>query len=367
MSRQHNFSAGPAVLPPSVIEELKNALLEFRDCNAGLMEISHRSAGFSEVIQSAENRLRNLISIPDDYHVLFLQGGASLQFYMLPLNLLTPEETGAYLMTGTWSTKALKEAKRCSQSQSIWEDSTNQSVPKNSEYSIPKEATYLHYTSNNTIYGTQYSERPSTNIPLVVDMSSDICSRKIDVQKYDVIYAGAQKNLGPSGVTAIILSPWAVEKSNEVNRKRPGGLPSMLNYGLMVEKNSMFNTPNTFGIFALDRMLAWLENAGGVESIEKINQQKASLIYQELDSSDFWIPHAKTNSRSLMNITWRIARPELEATFIEEARKEGLLALKGHRSVGGIRSSLYNACPLESAVALRDFMVLFRERHGHSL
>ena len=363
MPRQHNFSAGPAVLPAPVIEELKDALLEFRDCNAGLMEISHRSAAFADVIESAQNRLRRLISIPDDHQVLFLQGGASLQFYMVPLNLLTPEESGAYIMTGTWSSKALKEAKRCSKSKAIWEDSSNKTVPRNGEYSIPESSGYLHYTSNNTIYGTQFSHRPESSVPLVVDMSSDICSRTIDVQKYDVIYAGAQKNLGPSGVTAVILSPWAIEKSKEVNSKRTGGIPSMLNYGLMVEKNSMFNTPNTFGIYALDRMLAWMENIGGIEAIEKVNQKKASLIYEELDASDFWVPHAKKESRSIMNITWKIVQSELESVFLKEAESAGLLALKGHRSVGGIRSSLYNACPLDSAVALRDFMIQFRERH----
>ena len=360
MPRSHNFSAGPAALPLSVIEELQASLPEFRSCQAGIMEISHRSPDFDSVITAAKSRFRSLINIPDEYEVLFLQGGASLQFYMLPLNLLSPTGKGAYLMTGTWSTKALKEAKRCSNSFALWEDDTHKKVPA----SIPDtDASYIHYTSNNTIYGTQYHERPATDSHLVVDMSSDICSRPVDVSKFDVIYAGAQKNLGPSGVTAIILSPWAIEQSQKNNKAREGGIPSMLSYDLMANKNSMFNTPNTFGIFALERMFAWMESEGGIESIEQKNREKAKLIYDELDSSEFWEPHAAQSARSLMNITWRIARKELETSFIEEAKNEGLLALKGHRSVGGIRASMYNACSLDIAKTLASFMADFRTRH----
>jgi phosphoserine aminotransferase len=360
MSRSHNFSAGPATLPLSVIEELQAALPEFQTCQAGIMEISHRSKDFDAVIEGAKTRLRRLLTIPQDYEILFLQGGASLQFYMLPLNLLSPTEAGAYVMTGTWSTKALKEAKRCSKSISLWEDPNNRSVPQGT---LKSDAQFVHYTSNNTIYGTQFSRPPNVDTHLIVDMSSDICSQKINVSDFDVIYAGAQKNLGPSGVTAVILSPWAVEQSKRNDVLRPGGIPSMLNYALMVSKNSMFNTPNTFGIFALERMLAWLEDLGGIEVIEKENREKAESIYRELDSSDFWIPHAESSSRSLMNITWRIAQNDLEGTFIAEAKAEGLLALKGHRSVGGIRASLYNACRLESAQALVSFMQDFRSRY----
>ena len=360
MPRSHNFSAGPATLPQEVLKELQDSLLEFSSCQAGIMEISHRSKDFDAVINSAKNKLRNILNIPKDYHILFLQGGASLQFYMLPLNLLTSEESGAYIMTGTWSTKALKEAKRCSKSVAIWEDGTHKTIPT----ALPSvDAKYLHYTSNNTIYGTQFSEKPNSNAHLVVDMSSDICSREINIADYDVIYAGAQKNLGPSGVTTVILSPWAAEESKKTHESRAGGLPSMLNYGLMVEKNSMFNTPNTFGIYALERMLTWLENKGGLKAIEAENKEKASMIYHELDSSDFWQPHAHKAARSMMNITWRIHNPDLEPLFISEAEKEGLLALKGHRSVGGIRASLYNACSVESAKVLSSFMKDFREKY----
>jgi phosphoserine aminotransferase len=360
MPRTHNFSAGPATLPLSVIEELQAALPEFQACQAGIMEISHRSKDFDAVIEGAKTRVRRLLGIPQDYEILFLQGGASLQFYMLPLNLLSPKDVGSYIMTGTWSTKALKEAKRCSESVSLWEDPNNRSVPQGT---LRSNSHYVHYTSNNTIYGTQFSSPPDVEAHLIVDMSSDICSQKINVSDFDVIYAGAQKNLGPSGVTAVILSPWAVEQSKKNDAIRPGGIPSMLNYALMVSKNSMFNTPNTFGIFALERMLAWLEDLGGIDVIEKENRAKANIIYQELDSSDFWRPHAETSSRSLMNITWRLAQTDLEATFITEAKAEGLLALKGHRSVGGIRASLYNACRLESAQALVGFMQDFRSRY----
>lgn len=366
MLRAHNFSAGPAVLPLEVIEELQSALPNYNNIGLGLMEMSHRSKDFDEIILSAEKRLRSLLGIPDDYTVLFLQGGASLQFYMTALNILGPTDTGAYINTGTWSTKAIKEAKRCAKAVSVWEPANGvfTEVPTDDEYTIPDDSIYLHYTSNNTIYGTQFHKTPDANVPLIGDLSSDIASGPIDVSKHGVIYAGAQKNLGPSGVTAVILSPWAIERSKTVNTLRDGGLPSMLNYSLMVDKNSMFNTPNTFGIFALERMLAWLERQGGVDAIYSQNVSKAQSIYTVLDSSEFWKPHAATNSRSLMNITWRIQDTALESIFLSEANAANLKGLKGHRSVGGLRASIYNACPIESVDALVDFMNDFERRHG---
>ena len=362
MSRTHNFSAGPATLPLSVIEEIQAVLPEFLDCQAGIMEISHRSSQFDLVIDGAKDRLKSLMNIPEGYEILFLQGGASLQFYMLPLNLLAPSDVGGYILTGTWASNALEEAKRCSQSISIWEDPENRSVPQ-SRLSLESQPTYVHYTSNNTIFGTQYHTKPDVDARLVVDMSSDICSRVVQVSDFDVIYAGAQKNLGPSGVTAVILSPWAIEQSKKNNALRTGGIPSMLDYALMASKNSMFNTPNTFGIFALERMLAWVESLGGIEAIEVENKEKARIVYEELDSSDFWKPHALPSSRSFMNITWRISNVDLEKKFLTEAENEGLMGLKGHRSVGGIRASLYNACRLENTQALVDFMKDFRHRY----
>ena len=276
MSRAHNFSAGPAVLPVEILSELAEALPNFQNTGQGLMELSHRSSTFDDVIESAKSRLRGLLNIPEDYKILFLQGGASMQFYMTALNFLLPSDTADYINTGTWSTKAIKEAKRIAPIKEIWkpENGIFNRVPSQEEIRLNDNALYLHYTSNNTIYGTQFHAIPETDKALIADLSSDICSRPINVSKHQVIYAGAQKNLGPSGVTAVILSPWAVERSREINKARPEGLPSMLNYGLMVDKNSMFNTPNTFGIFALDRVLAWVERQGGLEAISKQNETK---------------------------------------------------------------------------------------------
>jgi phosphoserine aminotransferase len=368
-SRAHNFSAGPAVLPLEVIHELQEALPNYNNVGLGLMEMSHRSKDFDDIIVSANRRLRTLLNIPKEYEVLFLQGGASLQFYMSALNLLNGQdnqETSAYINTGTWSTKAIKEAKRCGDVTTVWEPKSGvfNSVPTNDEYTIPTNSVYVHYTSNNTIYGTQFQEIPDSSVPLIGDYSSDIASGPLDVSKHAVIYAGAQKNLGPSGVTAVILSPWAVERSRQINSLMPCGLPSMLNYGLMVDKNSMFNTPNTFGIFALDRMLSWLERQGGVDAIYTQNRAKANSIYEVLDSSDFWVPHAARNSRSMMNITWRLASTDLEPLLLREAEKNQLMGLKGHRSVGGLRASIYNACSAESVESLVAFLKDFELRHG---
>ena len=364
MSRAHNFSAGPAVLPEEILTELADALPNFQNTGLGLMELSHRSSTFDAVIESAKRRLRSLLNVPTDYEVLFLQGGASMQFYMTALNFLLPSDTADYINTGTWSTKAIKEARRIANVKEIWRPEIFNCVPAKEDICINHEALYLHYTSNNTIYGTQFHYIPETDKPLIADLSSDICSRAIDISRHQVIYAGAQKNLGPSGVTAVILSPWAVERSREVNKLKKEGLPSMLNYGLMVDKNSMFNTPNTFGIFALDRVLAWIERQGGLKAVAQLNKIKAELLYTELDSSDFWQPHAENSARSQMNVTWRLADSQLESVFIEQADRANLKGLKGHRSVGGIRASIYNACPLKSVEELVSFMREFRLSRG---
>lgn len=363
--REHNFTAGPAVLPESVIQKLQAVLPNYNQSGLGLMEISHRSKGFDDIHQSAKSRFKQLLSIPEDYTVLFLQGGASLQFYMTAINLLSPKDSGEYLNTGTWSTKALKEAKRCSRSVSIWEpNGPFNRVPKPTEYTQSDDAIYLHYTSNNTIYGTQFKETPTSKSRLVADLSSDICSRPLNVSAHDVIYAGAQKNLGPSGVTVVILSPWAVERSRAVDGKRAGGLPSMLNYALMTDKDSLFNTPNTFGYYALDQMFLWLQELGGIPAIYEINKVKSDLLYNTLDRSDFWQPHAEKYARSDMNVTFKIRDAALEPVFLEKALECGLHGLKGHRSVGGLRASIYNACPLSSVEALVAFMRDFEQKHG---
>ena len=358
MSREHNFSAGPAVLPLSVVEELAEALPNFKGTGLGLMELSHRSPTFDAVHRSAEARLRRVLSIPDNYEVLFLQGGASLQFLMTVLNLLQEGESADFVVTGIWSQKALKEAQRVRSGRSAWDgvECNYSRVP--TTISVDSDATYVAYTTNNTIYGTQFSEHPNVgSVPLVADMSSDICSREIDVSAHALIYAGAQKNLGPSGVTAIILSPWALKKS-------PGGLTPMLDYRLQVEKRGLFNTPNTFGIYALERVLAWIEGLGGLGPMDARNQAKASALYGAIDQTEFYSGHAALDSRSSMNVTFRTPSPELDAAFVEQADEQGLKGLKGHRSVGGLRASIYNACEPESVDALVAFMADFESKNG---
>jgi phosphoserine aminotransferase len=350
--RIHNFGAGPATLPLQVVEECQNALPNLNESGFGLMEISHRSETFQEIIDSAMGRLRRILTIPDEYTVLFLQGGASLQFYMSALNLLRPGDNVDFLVTGAWSQKAMKEANRIGNASPRWDDSENgfKSIPKNGEYSIRNDAMYVHYTSNNTLFGTQYHHLPdSDGKPRVLDASSDIAGVPIDVSAHDLIYAGAQKNLGPSGVTIVILSPWAMKRVGD-------DLPTMLDYSVHSSKGSLFNTPNTFGIFVLDRVLNWVEENGGLEGSVARNIAKSNLLYEELDRSSFWKPHAKKDSRSVMNVTWRLPNEKLEEKFLQEATSAGLGGLKGHRSVGGIRASLYNGCSIKSVESLVLFM-----------
>jgi len=358
MNRAHNFSAGPAVLPLSVVEQLSAALPNFQSTGLGLMELSHRSPTFDAVHRSAEDRLRRLLGIPEDYRVLFLQGGASLQFHMTALNLLAENESADFIVSGVWAKKGLVEAQRVRAGRVAWDGNDTQYDRLPDTLETDPNAAYLHYTTNNTIYGTQFTKHPDVGaLPLVADMSSDICSRPIDVGAHELIYAGAQKNLGPSGVTAIILSPWAVDKS-------PGGLNPMLDYTLQVEKRGLFNTPNTFGIYALERVLAWIEDFGGLDAMSQRNQQKAAALYGEIDRTDFWTGHAVPTARSEMNITFRAPSPELDTQFVQEADAAGLKGLKGHRSVGGLRASTYNACPPESVAALVAFMQEFESTHG---
>jgi phosphoserine aminotransferase len=365
MARQHNFSAGPALLPLSVVEQLQQTLPELGDTGQGLMEISHRSAPFEAIRDAAESRLRTLMAIPDDYAVLFLQGGASLQFYMHARNLLAGDKADI-IMTGRWSDRALDEMRRCGEVSVIWQlpEAGLNRVPDADEYTDSDDALYLHYTSNNTVYGSQFSAPPVSQRPLVADMSSDICSYPVDISRHAVIYAGAQKNLGPSGVTAVIVSPWALEQASRVDASIPGGLPSMMDYRLMKAKDSMFNTPNTFGIFALDRVLAWIEDNGGVTAMEARNKAKSDLLYAEIDRTDFWRGYVETGSRSRMNPTWSGPSADLDKTFVAEATAAGMLGLKGHRSVGGLRASIYNACELSSVEVLVSFMQDFERRHG---
>ena len=361
----HNFGAGPAVLPLSVVEEVQAALPNMNNSGFGLCEISHRSVSFQSVVDSAMNRIRRVLSVPDEYTILFLQGGASLQFYMSALNLLKSGEKVDFLETGGWSMKSLKEANRIGDGMAIWSDSENgfKSVPNNGDYNIRDDSVYLHYTSNNTLYGTQFHHLPdSGGKPRVVDASSDIAGVPIDVGAHDLIYAGAQKNLGPSGVTLVILSPWALARAED--NLLAGNLPRMLDYTTHADKRSLFNTPNTFGIFVLDSVFKWLEENGGLDGSIARNKAKSALLYEELDRSDFWVPHANLDSRSVMNVTWRLNDKALEPIFLEKATAAGLGGLKGHRSVGGIRASMYNGCPIESVEALVEFMQKFEAEHS---
>ncbi|MFZ5475322.1 MAG: 3-phosphoserine/phosphohydroxythreonine transaminase [Myxococcota bacterium] len=358
--RIHNFGAGPAVLPLSVVEEVRDALPNLNGSGIGLCEISHRSKTFQAVVDGAVARVKRVLSVPDDYQVLFLQGGASLQFYMTALNLLRPGEAADYLVTGTWSQKAIKEAKRIGDAKAAWDDAANnfKRVPNDGEYKVRDNAVYLHYTTNNTIYGTEYHHLPdSGGKPRVVDTSSDVAGVPFDMSKHDLMYAGAQKNLGPSGLTLVILSPWALSRV-------PEGLPAMLDYKVHVKDGSLYNTPNCFGIYMLERVFAWMEQNGGLDGAIARNREKAGLLYGELDRTGFWRPHASKECRSVMNVTWRLPSEELEELFVKEAKAAGLDGLKGHRSVGGIRASLYNALPLQSVQALVGFMRDFEAKRG---
>jgi len=358
--RVFNFSSGPAVLPLSVLEQAQRDLVALPGVGMSVMEISHRSAPFDRILGEAEADMRAVAGIPANYKVLFLQGGASLQFSMVPMNLLTPGLTADYIVTGDWGKKALKEAKKVGTTAvaASTEAGNFTRVPDQSELRLTAGAAYVHMTSNNTIFGTQWHRVPDVGgAPLVCDMSSDIFSRPIDVSQYGLVFAGAQKNLGPSGVTVVIVREDLLARSADT-------LPSMLNYRLQAENGSRYNTPPAFGIYILGLVLKWLQGAGGLAAIEEINARKAAALYAELDRTEFWKPHADRDSRSLMNVTFRLASEALEPQFIKEATAAGFDGLKGHRSVGGLRASIYNAFPEEGIAALVAFMREFERKHG---
>jgi len=354
------FNPGPAILPETVLESTSKAVLNFAGTNISIMEISHRSKEFDGLTNDTAERLRRIMDIPDNYKILFLQGGASLQFAMVPINLLAPDKVADYIDTGRWSSNAIKEAKKIGKV-NIAASSKDQNytrIPSPSEIKLSVDAVYCHITSNNTIYGTQWQTFPDTGAsPLVADMSSDILSRKIKVSDFGIIYAGAQKNMGPSGVTVVIIR-------QALANKAPEDTPTMLNYSTHVEKNSMFNTPPVLAIFAVHEVLKWIEDQGGIEKIEETNNKKASAIYEILDSSDFYRGTVEPASRSKMNIPFRLPSEELEQEFLSNATNQGFVGLKGHRSVGGIRASMYNALPLEGAERLAEFMLDFKKKHS---
>jgi len=359
-NRIYNFNAGPAALPLEVLEEIKDSFLNFGGSGMSITEISHRSTLFDNVINDAIARTRRLLKLDDRFHVLFIQGGASLQFCMIPLNLLKEGDSADYVNTGTWATKAIKEAEILGKTIDVVassEDKNFSYIPKNMSFN--RGAVYAHITSNNTIKGTQWPFYPETGgIPLVADMSSDFMSRPFDVDKFGLIYAGAQKNIGPAGVCMVIIRDDMLERV-------PDTLPSMLKYTTYASKNSMFNTPPCFAIYMVQLVMKWLEESvGGLEKMARMNQTKARTLYEAIDSSDFYQGTAETDSRSLMNVTFRLPDETLEKQFFEQALKNGMGGLKGHRSVGGCRASIYNATQLAAIEALVDFMKHFEQKNG---
>jgi phosphoserine aminotransferase len=360
--RQHNFSAGPGVLPREVLDEIRDELPVYGHTGASVMEISHRSAAFTAVFERAQARITSLLGLRDDWHVLFLQGGATMQFHQVPLNLLPPGGVADYVNTGVWSAKAIQEAQTVAAARGATarvaasgEAGGFRAIPPPDSWDLDPEATYVHVTSNNTIYGTQFAAEPDTAAPLVCDASSDFLSRPMDVDRYGLIYAGAQKNIGPAGATAVLVR-------DDFLQARQGGLPGILDYGSHV--GTLFNTPPVFAVYVIDKVLGWIESRGGLPGMVERNARKASLLYGAIDRTGFYRGVAAPDSRSTMNACFRLPSEDLEARFVREAAAEGLLALKGHRSTGGIRASIYNALSLSSVQALVDFMTRFEAANG---
>jgi phosphoserine aminotransferase len=357
--RVFNFNPGPAVLPLEVLEQAQSELLDFRGTGMSVMEISHRSKEFEAVIQTAEADLRELLGIPTNYKIMFLQGGASLQFAMLPMNLRA-SGSADYIVTGTWSKTAIKEAQKLGTARAAanTEKEGFNCLPSNLD--LDPNAAYLHFTSNETIHGVEYFTEPTppTGVPLVCDASSDFISRPMDVSKYALIYAGAQKNAGPAGTTVVIIRDDIVERT-------PANLPVMLDYKALAASGSLHNTPPAFAIYMVGLVFQWAKKVGGLAEIAKTNRKKADLVYTAIDESGgFYRGHAAPEARSVMNIPFRLPSEELEDTFAKEAKKNDLIGLKGHRSVGGIRASLYNAMTVEGTQALVQFMKEFQKKNG---
>jgi phosphoserine aminotransferase len=357
--RIFNFNAGPAALPLPVLEEIQSSFLNFNGSGMSITEISHRSPWFDQVITDAVERTKRLLNLDDRYHVLFVQGGASLQFAMAPMNFLGEGQSADFVNTGTWSTKAINEAKILNKQYSVVASSEDRNfcyIPK--DISFNPDAAYAHITSNNTIKGTQWHTFPDTNgVPIMADMSSDFMSRPLDMDKFGMIYAGAQKNIGPSGVCMVIVREDMLKTANNE-------IPSMLRYSTYAAKNSMYNTPPCFGIYTIQLVLKWLEETmGGLEKMEAHNQAKGKLLYDLIDNSDYYQATADKDSRSLMNVTFRLPTEELEKRFVEQATAKGLGGLKGHRSVGGCRASIYNAATMEAVQALVEFMESFKKEN----
>ncbi|MEX0994323.1 MAG: 3-phosphoserine/phosphohydroxythreonine transaminase [Balneolaceae bacterium] len=359
MNRVHNFSAGPATLPADVLKKVQSELLDYKGKGRSIVEMSHRSPEYTEVHEQAAERLKNILGAGDVWNVLFLGGGASTQFLMAPYNFLNEKRKADYINTGSWSKKAIKEAKLFGEVHIPFssEKQNFTRVPRNEDLDLSDDATYLHFTSNNTIFGTQFPSEPDSNdAPLVCDASSDFLSRPINLDRYGIIYAGAQKNIGPAGVTVVLIH------DDFVKNIRPEPIPTIMKYQTHLEK--IFNTPPVFGVYMVNYVLEWIEEKGGISYFESFNNDKANLLYTEIDRDDFYRGTAEKESRSRMNVTFRLENEDLEAKFLKEAVEHDLYNLKGHRSVGGIRASIYNACRRESVETLVQFMQEFRAKNG---
>lgn len=359
MARAYNFCAGPAALPEAVLQQAQAEMLDYQGKGLSVMEMSHRSTAFVEIAQQAEQDLRELMNINDDYAVLFMQGGASLQFSAIPLNLLSEGQTADYIVTGQWSKKAQKEAARFGNARVAASSEADgfTSVPAQSDWQLSDKAAYVHYASNETIGGVEFPFIPETEAPLVADMSSNILSEPVDVSRFGLIYAGAQKNIGPAGIVVVIVRRDLLGRAAERT-------PTLLEYQVVADKDSMYNTPPTYSWYLSGLVFKWLKEQGGLEEVAAKNARKAEKLYAAIDASDFYSNPVAKACRSRMNIPFVLANSDLDKTFLAEADAAGLLNLKGHRSVGGMRASLYNAMPEEGVDALIDFMTQFEKAHG---
>ena len=359
-NRIYNFSAGPAVLPEPVLKRAKEGMMSLSGSGLGIMEISHRSKLFADVLNAAESGLRELLKVPQNHRILFLQGGATLQFSMVPMNLLPRDGTADHIITGSWGTKAAKEASRYGRVNTIYDGMPDgfRTVPSHEELRFDPDAAYIHYTSNETIDGVEFKyDIEGHGVPVVFDASSNILSRPIDVEKYALIFAGAQKNIGPSGVTVVIIR-------EDLLDRRPRELPALLTFKAIADQGSLLNTPNTWGIYLISLVCDWLREQGGLSAMEIRNREKAAVLYDAIDSSDgYYSGHAEKEARSSMNVTFRLPTIELTENFCSEAESLGMSGLRGHRSVGGVRASIYNAFPKEGVERLVEFMKDFASRN----
>ncbi|MBQ2675802.1 MAG: 3-phosphoserine/phosphohydroxythreonine transaminase [Clostridia bacterium] len=360
MARVYNFSAGPSVLPESVLKKAADEMLDYQGSGQSVMEMSHRSKVYDEIIKGAEALVRELMNVPDNYKVLFLQGGASSQFAMIPLNLLNKSKKADFVLTGQWATKAYKEAARYGEANIVAssKDKTFSYIPKLDKSTFTKDADYFHICMNNTIYGTKFAELPDTgDVPLVADISSCVLSEPIDVSKFGILYAGAQKNMGPAGMTLVIIREDLIGNAQEIT-------PTMFDYKTHSENDSMFNTPPCYAIYIAKLVMEWVKELGGLEKMKELNEKKAAVLYDFLDNSKMFKATVEKESRSLMNVPFITGNEELDAKFVKEAAAAGFVNLKGHRSVGGMRASIYNAMPIEGVEKLVEFMAAFEKANA---